>query len=101
MGAYDTAFNEDETNTLANTITQNAEAVNTQINAIYSEIGKMNTSWTGTGYDTFANGVESYHTAMNAVPTIMNNYAEALKTTVVTAGKDFINGAKDALDNIQ
>ena len=75
-----------------NQIVQNAATYNTEIKKIYSIVGDLKTTWTGSAAQRFTDNIESFKADYEKFGKLINDFGELL----VAIGKDY----KDLEDNL-
>lgn len=75
-----------------NQIVQNAATYNTEIKKIYSIVGDLKSTWTGSAAQRFTDNIESFKEDYEKFGTLINDFGELL----VAIGKDY----KDLEDNL-
>lgn len=75
-----------------NEIVQHAAAYNTEINKIYSIVGDLKATWTGSAAQRFTDNIESFKADYEKFGKLINDFGELL----VAIGKDY----KDLEENL-
>ena len=70
-----------------NQIVQNASSYNTEIKKIYSIVGDLRTTWTGSAAQRFTDNIDSFRTDYEKFGQLINDFGELL----VAIGKDYKN----------
>ena len=70
-----------------NQIVQNASTYNTEIKKIYSIVGDLKATWTGSAAQRFTDNIESFKADYEKFGTLINDFGELL----VAIGKDYKN----------
>ena len=70
-----------------NQIIQNSASYNQEIKKIYSIVGDLKTTWTGSAAQRFTDGIESFRTDYEKFGQLINEFGELL----VAIGKDYKN----------
>ena len=76
---YTFAADDGKLTTLASDLRGKSDETSGHINTTYGSIGGFETDWQGESYDTFVEGCEAYRGALETIPEVLNNFAEAFE----------------------
>ena len=87
---------------LASDLKKNAGEIETVIAGIFSKLEGLNgNGWQGTAYDTFLKQCNSYKTALNKLPEVINDFAKFFETKVHSNAEELQAEVRSSFNDIE